>query len=275
MKLKFIAVIIATLAIFALCFSCVFAEGAAIESIPVEKSTAQSDAEVLQKSQNPVSNLISVPFEYDSGYGNNVRNVSAWVKPVIPMVLNDKWNLIARALINYQGLNIDNSTFKSFGNSTVTLFLSPRKPASFMWGAGPAVQVPMANTSAIGSNALGLGPEAVGVYMKGPWLVGLLANNIWSVGGGTSRINQALFQPFINYNLPQSWFISTAPQITADWTAKAGSQWTVPMGIGFGKMVKMGKQPVVLSVFGYKNIKRPDTAFDYQLQFVMKFLFPE
>jgi hypothetical protein len=41
--------------------------------------------------------------------------------------------------------------------------------------------------------------------MKGPWVAGVLANNVWSFGGssgrGGTRCNTFLVQPFVNYNL--------------------------------------------------------------------------
>lgn len=288
MKFKLTVTMTAIIIALALCFSAAFAEGT--QAIPdnqgstivgqttgaPEKGSGASDEDILKKSQNPVSNLISVPVEYDYGSGNGTTNKILWIKPVIPMSISEKWNLVTRALIDYQSLKIDNfASAKSFGNGNVTFFFSPKKPAKFMWGAGPMFQVPMANTTLFGSNKLGLGPSAVGVITEGPWVVGLLANNVWGVGNGTGELNQALFQPFINYNLPKKWFLFTAPQISADWTAAAGNKWTVPLGLGFGKMINIGHQPLVLSAAYYKNIKRPERSYDWQLEFVMKFLFPE
>jgi hypothetical protein len=41
-------------------------------------------------------------------------------------------------------------------------------------------------------------------FIKGPWVVGVLANNIWSLGGapgfGGVRYSTFLTQPFVNYN---------------------------------------------------------------------------
>lgn len=296
-KSKFIAATMITLVIFAFCFSCAFAQSAqagadnqgtavtqetksaSAESAATKtdaKTSGGSDEDILKKSQNPVSNLINLPIEYDYGGGNGTTNKVLWAKPVIPMPISKKWNLITRALVNYQSLSIDNvGAAKSFGNGNITFFFSPKKPAKFMWGAGPIFQVPMANSAIFGSNKLGIGPSAVGVITEGPWVVGMLVNNVWGTGNGTGDLNQALFQPFVNYNMPKKWFVFSAPQITANWLAATGSKWMVPLGGGIGKMITVGHQPIVLSAAYYTNIRRPQQAYDWQWEFVMKFLFPE
>ena len=57
--------------------------------------------------------------------------------------------------------------------------------------------------------------------MPGHWVIGMLANNIWRIGGEAHGdvLNTFTVQPFINYNLPHAWAISTAPLITSNWSA--------------------------------------------------------
>ena len=53
----------------------------------------------------------------------------------------------------------------------------------------------------------------------GHWTLGLLANNVWSFAGENDRptVNQFLAQYFINYNLSDGWYLTSAPIITANW----------------------------------------------------------
>ena len=54
--------------------------------------------------------------------------------------------------------------------------------------------------------------------MQGPWVLGGLMNNQWSVGGwGDQAVNAMPLQPFVNYNLPAGWYLTTSPILTADW----------------------------------------------------------
>jgi hypothetical protein len=77
-------------------------------------------------------------------------------------------------------------------------------------------------------------------------VVGALINNVWSVAGESDRrdVNQMLLQPFVHYNLPKAWYITSAPIITADWETDSDNRWTVPIGAGVGKIVRVGKLPV-------------------------------
>jgi hypothetical protein len=65
---------------------------------------------------------------------------------------------------------------------------------------------------------------------NGPWVVGILANNLWSYAGNSDRkeVSQFLAQYFVNYNLPDGWYLTSSPIITANWEAESkGNKWTV------------------------------------------------
>jgi hypothetical protein len=47
-------------------------------------------------------------------------------------------------------------------------------------------------------------------------------------------VSQMVIQPFVNYNLPDGWYLSSVPLITANWEASSGNTWTVPVGGGGG-----------------------------------------
>ena len=41
-------------------------------------------------------------------------------------------------------------------------------------------------------------------------------------------------QYFINYNLPQGWYLVSQPIISSNWRAPAHDKWVVPFGAGSG-----------------------------------------
>ena len=92
--------------------------------------------------------------------------------------------------------------------------------------------LPSASGVILGNGKVLLGPTAVALVTPGSWVIGVLANNQWSVAGDTNRasVNTFLAQPFVNYNMPGGWFLSYSPIITANWNALPGLQWTVPVG---------------------------------------------
>ena len=77
-------------------------------------------------------------------------------------------------------------------------------------------------------------------------MLGVLLNNQWSVGGNALRpaVNTGLAQPFVNYNMEKGWYLTTSPIITVNWLAASGEKWTVPVGGGFGRVFRVGDQPV-------------------------------
>jgi hypothetical protein len=124
-----------------------------------------------------------------------------------------------------------------------------------VFGVGPSTGVPTASNKTLGSNVWGAGPEAVAVYIQGPWVGGLLVNNVWSLGG--TRYSKFLIEPFANYNFGGGWYAFTAPEFTANWPAAGNHAWTVPCG-GGGKVVKLfGKLPVNLQLGAFYNTIRP------------------
>jgi hypothetical protein len=136
------------------------------------------------------------------------------------------------------------------------------------------VTFPTATDPLLGMDKWSAGPAAVALTIQGPWVFGALVNNQWSFAGSGNRdVNQLLIQPFLNYNLPNGWYLNSVPIITADWEA-GSDRWTLPLGGGFGKVVKIGKLPINIQLGAYYNVDKPNDAADWQLRFQFQFLFP-
>ena len=216
---------------------------------------AEMSAEELAKlAQNPVGNVISVPFQNNTNlnYGpekgtQNILNI----QPVIPVSVNDEWNIITRTIvpvISMPALYPGDDRTNGIGDTVFTAFLSPAKPGSTIWGVGPVAQIPTNSDSQLGNRNWGLGPSVVLLHLdKGdPWVYGVLVNNIWSLAdsGTGGSYNNALIQPFINYNFAGGFYLASAPIITVNWKAESSQRWTVPLGGGVGKIFHLGKLPV-------------------------------
>jgi hypothetical protein len=63
--------------------------------------------------------------------------------------------------------------------------------------------------------------------------------------------------------LPNAWYVGSAPIITANWEGDSDNRWTVPLGVNLGKIVRLGKRPVNAQVGGYYNVVRPDNAAEW------------
>ena len=111
--------------------------------------------------------------------------------------------------------------------------------------------------------------------MQGPWVYGSLISNVWDVSADTGdEINLFTWQYFINYNFPSGWYLTSAPIITANWEASSGNKWTVPFGGGVGKICKIGKRPVNLTLQYYYNVEATDFGADSQIRLAFTLLYP-
>ncbi len=243
-----------------------------------------NNKELTKAAQNPIADLISVPFQNNTNFGmgphdrtQNILNI----QPVIPFNFGE-WNLITRTiapLINQPDTTQSSGSTFGLGDINTTLFLSPAAPGKLMWGLGPIISFPTATDEKLGSEKWGIGPSVVVLAMPGQWVMGCLVNNVWSFAGDSNRdnVNQMTLQYFINYNFKAGWYLSSAPIITANWEADSDDQWLVPFGMGAGKIVKIGKLPLNISLSGYYNAIHPDNVpyADWTLRFQVQFLFPK
>ena len=246
---------------------------------------AQEDSAtaLAKKTQNPVADLISVPFQNNFNFGvgpdEDVQYILN-IQPVYPMHLSEEWNLIHRPiipLINQPSLAPALDGQFGIGDLQYQTFFSPAKPGKLIWGAGPVLQFPTASGDVLGSGKWSVGPGLVALTAQGPWVAGALINNIWSFAGEGDRadVNQMTLQPFVNYNLTHGWALGTSPIITTDWKAGSGNRWTVPVGGGVQKIWHLGRLPVNTQLQAYWNAEHPESGADWQLRFQFALLFPK
>jgi hypothetical protein len=248
---------------------------------------ADDDAAALAKAvQNPVANLVSVPFQWninlETGPQEKTQHVLN-IQPVLPFELNENLNLITRTivpLISQPAFGQGQSREGGLGDIQFSAFFSPKKPGpgGWIWGAGPILQFNTASDDRLGQGVWGIGPTAVALKMSGPWVIGGLINNVWSFteDSGRADVNKMLIQPFINYNFADKpgRYVTFAPIITANWKAD-DDKWVIPLGMGIGQVMKIGKQPINIQASAYYNVERPDNAAKYQIRLQIQLMFPK
>jgi len=241
------------------------------------------ESELAQKAQNPVSDLISLPFQnnmnFNVGPQDETQNILN-IQPVAPISLTENWNLITRTIIPviWQPEFVPGrGRTTGLGDINFTGFLSPAKPGKLIWGAGPVILFPSATDDMLGTGKWAAGPSAVFLLMNPPWVNGVLINNVWSFAGSDTRrdVNQMLIQLFVNDNLPNGWYLVSAPIITANWEADDGNRWTIPVGMGAGKVLRLGKLPLNCSAQGYYSLDKPVTGGDWTLRLQVQILLPK
>ena len=241
---------------------------------------AAKNAELVRKTLNPVANLISVPIQnnWDFGIGpDHAMKYTANIQPVIPISLNEDWNLITRTILPviYQGSRFpgDGSHY-GLGDTLQSFFLSPKDPVDgWILGAGPALNYPTATDSVLGSGKWGAGPTAVVLRQEKGWTYGILANHVWSYAGwGDTSVNSTFLQPFVGYSTKTYTTFMVNTESTYDWN---GHEWTVPVNFMLTQLLKIGKQPLSLQL-GYRYYPvKPDGGPDWGIRFAVTFLFPK
>ena len=194
---------------------------------------AQTDADELAKQlSNPVSSLISLPFQFNWDTGLGPQNEDKYllnVQPVIPIALGEKWNLIERAIIPV----VDAPYGAGSGLSDVTFqtFFSPNpKPGGLIVGFGPVLITPTASKDALGTGKWSAGPTVVVLKQQGSWTYGMLAFNAWSFAGDDDRadVNQGFFQPFLSRGLGKGLTVGGNLEASAQWDADDVWTWSSP-----------------------------------------------
>ena len=69
--------------------------------------------------------------------------------------------------------------------------------------------------------------------------------------------------------------MTSTPSGTTNWKAESGQQWTVPVGGGAGRLMRLGRQPVDFKLMAFWNVEKPRFGPDYSVQFTVKLLFPK
>ena len=245
------------------------------------KADEVSTADLAKAAQNPLASMISLPFQNNTntnfGPEEKTQNVLN-IQPVWPIEWNDNWNLITRTIIpviSQPALTEGGSRESGLGDISFSGMFSPKQSNKWIWGLGAVALLPT-GAEGLSQDKWGLGPTAVALTFNGPWVYGGLVNNIWSVSGsGPNDINSLTLQPFLNYNLPGGRYFTSSPLITANWEADSGQQWTVPLGLGYGQIFKLGKAPVNGQISLYHNIEAPTDGPDWQLRLQLQFMFPK
>ncbi|MGO4677594.1 transporter, partial [Bosea sp. 2YAB26] len=114
----------------ALAISIGLASSFAIAQEGPEKSTD----DLAKAAQNPVADMISLPFQNNSNFNvgphkqlQNVLNI----QPVIPITLNKDWNLITRwitPVISQPALTVNGDREFGLGDINPSFFFSPKQP---------------------------------------------------------------------------------------------------------------------------------------------------
>jgi len=242
---------------------------------------ADDSADLAKKLSNPISDLVSVPFQFNWEQKVGPLELSRFilnVQPVIPFTLNDHWNMIVRIIAPLVGQPVlvdGGEPAFGVGDLTPSFFFSPVRPGGFTIGFGPAFVLPSTYQPTIGSGRWSAGPTAVALQQQGPWTYGALWNQVWSFAGDNRRaqVNQMFLQPFVAYQATRTLTLTVQSETTANWEADTDA-WTIPINFQIAKLSSFGTFPASY-LLGYGVfVAHPDIGPSWKIRAAITILLP-
>lgn len=219
-----------------------------------EQPKKEAAQDLALKLANPVANLISVPFQFNTMLGVGPNNGSQLVtnfQPVIPFNLG-KLVMVTRTIVPFiENRNVTSPGSTQFGISDVnfTAFFTPAKAGKFIWGVGPAFSLPTASKAFFGSEKWEVGPSAVLIKQTpSGWSYLVLVRQIWSFAGESSRnsVSPWFFNPGISHAFKTGTSLGANIEMSGDWQQSNSTQ--TYLNLSAGMVSKFGKQPVSFGI---------------------------
>jgi hypothetical protein len=143
---------------------------------------------------------------------------------------------------------------------------------------GLSIVLPMSEDGTAERDQLLMGPEFVLGKVASWGLIGARVKHLTDVyeddvpGGYGAEFpwstNETTAKIFFAYTMGNGWQIESNPTILYDWEAISGHEWTVPIGAGVSKTMRLGRVPVKLALVIQKYLVSPDRLGpDWQLTF--------
>jgi hypothetical protein len=257
----------------------------AVTSVEAQTEPKQADSDLAKQLSNPVADLVSVPFQanWNFGVGPGPDDDTQFLmnfQPVMPFALNKNWNLIARVIVPYLGqppLTTGGSGASGFSDILASGFFSPSQPKHFIWGIGPALQLPVPTEPTLGTGKWSIGPTFVILKQTGHWTYGVLVNQLWSFAGDDSRpsVNQMYVQPFGAYTTDKATTYQLSSETTATWNQPSSNTWTVPLIAQVTQLLRLGRRPVSVGAGAGYYVESPDGGPNWKFRVLVTLIFPK
>ena len=268
-----------------------------------------SAAAVAEAMLNPLSYLWLMFMQNDMiwydgtamdaiGEGSQVQNTTL-LMPVLSQQLTEDWKMIFRPVIPINSFKVvDNVNISANSPGAVTgvelgrktglgdivlwTAFSKQYTAPNIFGFGFTAMLDTASDDFLGSGKNSIGPMALAFNISDKWVKGIVAQHWWSVGGDDFMnvqtdvgpvqvkrpdVNLTDLQVVLRYRKNATTNIGMAPNWRYNWDT---NQWSIPLGIGFDTMVKLGPLPAKIGLEAYYYVKQ-DNVFgpQFQLRFML------
>jgi len=244
-------------------------------------AVAQDKAELAQKTENPLADLITFPLQHNWDFGIGPLGAMKYtvkLQPIVPFSLGTNWCLLSRTIMPFTWAEAavpgDHDTY-GLEDTSLSLFLSSRHTGlgGLTWGLGPAFLLPTATDDDLGDGRWGAGPTLAVSKQSGGWTGYILTRHVWSFAGSGDRpyVSQTLLQPSLSHTFRSHTTVGLNTEAQYDWHSQ---DWAVPLNLSVSQMFKAGKLPIKLTLGGRFYAERPAGGPDWGLRFTITFLSP-
>ena len=250
--------------------------------VKAQEKKAANAQDLAVKLNNPVANLISVPFQNNLDYGIGIYNGAKYTlnfQPVVPFTVSPRLNLITRYIIpivDQHGITAEGSHQFGLSDATVSAFFSPvGSKNGWIWGLGPAFLVPIGTDDFLSTRKWGIGPTALVLRQAKGLTYGFLTNQLWSFAGDEDRtdIDQMFLQPFFAYNWKSGAGVGLNSEITFNWEANTTNAFLNPT---VSAVTTLGRQAISMALGPRIPLGGPEESKpDFGLRAVLTFVFPQ
>jgi hypothetical protein len=262
-----------------------------------------SNAEIAKELANPNTTLGSMNFPIDyvsyKGDAPGASSQESWrvgFQPVLPYPLNETTNLYVRPFIpviidqpvpivhgadvssagnegEFTAQGSDNNFDDSgtdLGDITFDIAIGKSFPSKTVLAAGVVGTLDTATDDAVGLGQTLFGPEIAAAQIFDWGVLGLLVTHQWDVAGDNDfDTSITAGQYFYTVDLTDGWQIQAQPAYSYNHEASNGEEkWTLPLGTGIAKTLRIGKTPWKFSLQYYHFVKQADfLGPDFQIRF--------
>ena len=239
--------------------------------------------ELAKQLSNPVAALISVPLQlnYDEGYGagGDGERFTLNIQPVVPISLNEHWNVISRTIlpvIHQDDVIAGDSSSRPRRHDAEPVLLAEEADRERLDPRRrPAFLLPTATEDELGTEQWAIGPTIVALKQtEDGWTYGALWNYLVSVAGDDDRadVNSTFIQPFLSKGLGKGRTATINLESSYDFE---GEHWTVPVNLMYSKVTKIGNQMVSFAGGARYYLDAPPGGPDWGVRFVVTLLYPK
>ena len=141
---------------------------------------------------------------------------------------------------------------------------------------GPVFSFPTASSESLGSGKWSIGPTIDYEFSSGQLFAGSIVLNLFSVAGDKERkkVNYFMAKPFVIYQIAEKWDLLYMPYgVSIYWNKPKSEMAYVPLGGGIQRHLQLGALPINMSAQLFKNVIRPSKGTDWDLRFMLEFVF--